>query len=52
MAAGPAALAMTPLPTKRPAPITPPMAIMLMWRCFSECCKPVLLWLSLIMFVS
>src|SRR5579863_6055850 len=33
-AAGPAALMTTPLPTKRPAPMTPPRAIMVMCRCF------------------
>src|ERR1700736_4685506 len=32
-AAGPAALMTTPLPTKRPAPMTPPRAIMVMCRC-------------------
>src|SRR5579863_20327 len=33
-AAGPAALMTTPLPTKRPAPMTPPSAIIVMCRCF------------------
>ena len=33
-AAGPAALITTPLPTKRPAPMTPPSAIMVICRCF------------------
>src|ERR1019366_2358438 len=33
-AAGPAALMTTPLPTKRPAPMTPPRAIIIMCRCF------------------
>src|SRR5882757_4964561 len=32
-AAGPAALITTPLPTKRPAPMTPPRAIIVMCRC-------------------
>ncbi|MDT4868021.1 hypothetical protein FQZ97_1029610 [compost metagenome] len=32
-APGPADLMTTPLPTNRPAPITPPSAIMVMWRC-------------------
>jgi hypothetical protein len=32
-AAGPAALMTTPLPTKRPAPMTPPRAIIIMCRC-------------------
>src|SRR6267154_972767 len=31
-AAGPAEAMTTPLPTNRPAPITPPRAIMCMWR--------------------
>src|SRR6202034_726607 len=33
-AAGPAALITTPLPTNRPAPMTPPRAIIVMCRCF------------------
>ena len=33
-AAGPVALMTTPLPTNRPAPMTPPKAIMVMCRCF------------------
>ena len=32
-AAGPADLMTTPLPTNRPAPMTPPSAIIVMWRC-------------------
>src|SRR5207237_143773 len=35
-AAGPAAPMTTPLPTNRPAPITPPSAIICMWRRRSE----------------
>jgi hypothetical protein len=33
-AAGPAALMTTPLPTKSPAPMQPPNAIIVMWRRF------------------
>ncbi len=33
-AAGPADLMTTPLPTKSPAPMTPPSAIIVMCRCF------------------
>src|SRR6516162_3444416 len=40
-AAGPAELMMTPLPTKRPAPITPPSAIICMCRFRSVRRKPV-----------
>ncbi|MNY58564.1 hypothetical protein D3C86_1949120 [compost metagenome] len=39
-AAGPADWMTTPLPTNRPAPMTPPRAIMAMWRCLSPDCRP------------
>src|ERR1700722_3901748 len=39
-AAGPAALMTTPLPTKRPAPMTPPSAIIVMCRCFKPWRSP------------
>lgn len=40
-AAGPAAWMTTPLPTNRPAPMVPPIAIMVMCRCFSPLRSPV-----------
>ena len=39
-AAGPAALMTTPLPTKSPAPITPPSAIICMCRLCRVRCSP------------
>ena len=38
-APGPAVLITTPDPTNRPAPMTPPMAIMVRCRCFSPLCS-------------
>ena len=40
IAAGPADLMTTPLPTNSPAPMTPPRAIMVMCRCLSPCESP------------
>ncbi len=34
-AAGPASCITAPDPTKRPAPMTPPIAIIVRWRCLS-----------------
>src|SRR5215217_6931457 len=41
IAAGPVWFITAPLPTKRPAPITPPSEIIVMWRCRSERLRPV-----------
>ena len=38
-APGPASLMTTPEPTNSPAPITPPMAIMVRCRCFNPLCN-------------
>src|SRR5690349_22960107 len=38
-AAGPASAITAPEPTKRPAPMTPPIAIIVRWRCLSPFCR-------------